>query len=96
MASSKTKRRTGRIVLFAIGPLVLALYGGYHYATGGRYIETENAYVKFDILPVSANVEGRVVEVAVGQNRRVGKGGDPVQDRRPAVSHSRQRRQGRT
>ncbi|MEN8197390.1 MAG: HlyD family secretion protein, partial [Pseudomonadota bacterium] len=67
MASSKKQRR--RVVLFALGPMVLALYGGYHYVTGGRYIETENAYVKFDILPVSANVEGRVVEVAVEQNQ---------------------------
>jgi membrane fusion protein (multidrug efflux system) len=74
MASSKKQRRRRRVVLFALGPLVLALYGGYHYVTGGRYIETENAYVKFDILPVSANVEGRVVDVAVEQNRRVGKG----------------------
>lgn len=74
MASSKTQRRRRRAVLFALGPLVLAVYGAYAYVTGGRYIETENAYVKFDILPVSANVEGRVVAVAVRQNRRIGKG----------------------
>ncbi|MDH3233924.1 MAG: HlyD family secretion protein [Alphaproteobacteria bacterium] len=74
MASSKKQRRRRRVVLFALGPLVLASYGGYVYVTGGRYVETENAYVKFDILPVSANVEGRVVDVAVAQNRRIGKG----------------------
>lgn len=74
MASSKTQRRRRRVVLFALGPLVLAVYGAYAYVTGGRYVETENAYVKFDILPVSANVEGRVVSVAVRQNRRIGKG----------------------
>jgi len=74
MTASKTQSRRRRVVLFALGPMVLAIYGGYHYAVGGRYIETENAYVKFDILPVSANVEGRVVDVAVAQNRRVGKG----------------------
>ena len=74
MATSERRRRRRRVVLFALGPILVALYGGYLYTTGGRYIETENAYVKFDILPVSANVEGRVVEVAVAQNRRVGKG----------------------
>jgi len=73
MASSKKQLRRRRVVLFALGPLLLAAYGGYAYVTGGRYVETENAYVKFDILPVSANVEGRVVDVAVGQNRRIGK-----------------------
>jgi len=74
MASSDKRRRRRRVVLFALGPVVLAVYGGYAYVTGGRYVETENAYVKFDILPVSANVEGPVVVVAVAQNRRIGRG----------------------
>jgi membrane fusion protein, multidrug efflux system len=32
---------------------------------GGRYISTENAYVKADIVHVSSEVAGRVIEVAV-------------------------------
>ncbi|MGD9802178.1 MAG: HlyD family secretion protein [Hyphomicrobiaceae bacterium] len=35
------------------------------YLWGGRYISTENAYVKADIVHVAAEVSGRVVEVGV-------------------------------
>ena len=44
---------------------------GYIYATGGRYVTTENAYVKAEIVTISANVDGQVTEVLVGDNQRV-------------------------
>ncbi|MGE0767530.1 MAG: HlyD family secretion protein [Hyphomicrobiaceae bacterium] len=45
------------------------------YLWGGRYIGTENAYVKADIVHISAEVPGRVVEVAVEDHAQV-KAGD--------------------
>ena len=74
MSQSTRQRRRLRLALFVAGPLALLLYGAYYVATTGRYVETTNAYVRFDILPVSANVAGRVAEVAVRQNGRVKKG----------------------
>jgi membrane fusion protein (multidrug efflux system) len=54
---------------------VIALLGLiYLYATGGRYVVTENAYVKSDVITISADVSGRVVHVAVEENQRVRKG----------------------
>ena len=54
---------------------VIALLGLiYLYATGGRYVVTENAYVKSDVITISADVSGRVIHVAVEENQRVRKG----------------------
>lgn len=72
-AKSGGRRRT-RTILFAGGPLLVLLGAGYWYATTGRYVSTENAYVKFDILRVSPDVGGRVISVHVRANQRVGKG----------------------
>lgn len=41
------------------------------YLWGGRYISTENAYVKADIVHVSSEVAGRVVEVAIKDHAHV-------------------------
>src|SRR3546814_12683382 len=57
-----------RFVLMILGPLILAIIGAYFYITGGRFVETENAYVKADKIAISTNVSGRVVEVAVAAN----------------------------
>jgi membrane fusion protein (multidrug efflux system) len=45
------------------------------YLWGGRYVGTENAYVKADIVHISAEVSGRVVEVAIEDHAQV-KAGD--------------------
>ncbi|MEZ5818818.1 MAG: HlyD family secretion protein [Hyphomicrobiaceae bacterium] len=41
------------------------------YLWGGRYVGTENAYVKADIVHVSAEVAGRVVEVGIRDHAQV-------------------------
>ena len=69
-------RRPGfiRYGLLSIGPLALALVGAYYYAIGGRYVTTENAYVKADKIAISTDVSGRVVKVNVKENQLVKKG----------------------
>ena len=52
-------------------PLILALVALRMYAAGGRFISTENAYLKANIVAVSADVSGRVVSVKVEDNQRV-------------------------
>lgn len=64
-------RRRKRFVLLVLVPLVAALAGGFLYLQGGRYIETDNAYVKAEKVPVSAQVSGTVIEVLVGENQAV-------------------------
>lgn len=64
-------RRWLRLILLVAVPLLAALTGGALYLKGGRYVETDNAYVKADKVPVSAEVSGTVQEVLVEENQSV-------------------------
>ncbi len=67
-------RRWLRPVLMFGVPLLLAAVGAYFYVTGGRYVSTDNAYVRQDLLSIAPDVSGRVVEVTVAENQRVAAG----------------------
>ncbi len=65
-------RRTGaRLLLLALGPAALAFGGAYWYVNAGRYVSTENAYLKADKVAISADVSGHVILVAVDENQRI-------------------------
>ena len=71
------RRSAGKLTraLLLIGvPLLVAAAALYFYAQGGRHLETDNAYVKAHIIAVSAEVAGRVAEVAVRDNQAVTQG----------------------
>jgi membrane fusion protein (multidrug efflux system) len=63
-----------RFVLLLVVPTLGVAAGGWLYLTGGRYVETDNAYVKADKTAISAEVPGRVLSVAVKENQHVNKG----------------------
>ena len=46
-------------------PVIFALSGLYLYSHGGSVVETENAYIKADIVMVSPEVSSRVTNVEV-------------------------------
>lgn len=71
----RAKRNWLRPVLMFGVPLLILLIGGYLYLTSGRFVSTDNAYVQQDKVAVSADVAGRIVEVAVRENQPV-KAGD--------------------
>ncbi len=56
------------------GPAIVALIALWFYLTGGRYQETDDAYVQAASVAISSNISGRVAELAVRDNQRVGKG----------------------
>ena len=60
-----------RPLLLVAVPAIAVLIGLYVYARGGREVETENAYVKANVVAVSSEVSGRVAEVAVHDNQAV-------------------------
>lgn len=63
-----------RILIISVLPLlVIALFLSL-FLTGGRYIKSENAYVKSGLVMVSANVSGEVSSVAVSENQHVARG----------------------
>jgi membrane fusion protein (multidrug efflux system) len=67
-------RKATRVALLVVVPLVAVAAGLYLYASGGRFIETENAYVKANIVAISSAVPGRVIEVRVRDNEPVAAG----------------------
>jgi len=70
-APPQKQRGWGRIALMVSVPLLIALIGGYVYLTSGRYISTDNAYVRQDMISISPDVTGRIVAVNVRENQRV-------------------------
>jgi membrane fusion protein (multidrug efflux system) len=72
-----------RVALLVLAPLAAAAVALHLYATGGRHVETDNAYVKAHIIAVSAEVAGRVIAVAVRDNQPVAAGA-PLFDIDPA------------
>jgi membrane fusion protein (multidrug efflux system) len=60
-----------RRTLLLLGPLLVAGVAGYIYFTGGRYVSTDNAFIKADKVAVSAEVAGPVKEVLVAENAPV-------------------------
>ena len=69
----KRKRSWTRPVLFALLPIALVV-GGYEYVTGGQVMSTDNAYVQAQMIGLSTDVSGTVVQVAVHNNEAVTKG----------------------
>ncbi|MDB0047702.1 HlyD family secretion protein [Porticoccaceae bacterium] len=65
---SDKRKRT--LTLFA-GPLIIAAVAIYFYMIGGRYMETDNAYLKAGMMSIASEISGKVVEVSVTDNSRV-------------------------
>ncbi|MCB1464127.1 MAG: HlyD family secretion protein [Nitratireductor sp.] len=63
-----------RTLLMVSLPLVLAVVGAGYWLDGGRYVETDNAYVEQAKTLISSDVAGRVISVEVGENQFVHKG----------------------
>jgi len=71
VTATRIGRRLARALLLLGVPLVAVGIGLYLYAQGGRRLETDNAYIKAHIVAVSAEVAGRVAEIAVKDHQPV-------------------------
>lgn len=70
-ARVRHRRRGLRRLLLALGPLVVAAGAAYFYVTGGRYVSTDDAYVKAGTVQVAAEVDGRISAVEQADNTHV-------------------------
>jgi len=70
-------RRAVRWTLLVAVPLIALIAGAALWLQGGRFVETDNAFVKADKVPVSAEVSAVVVEVLVRENEIV-QAGQPL------------------
>ena len=74
-ATSSTKpRRFARLALLASVPLLLVVGASAYYIMNDHYVSTDNAYVQQDKVSISAEVGGRIVDVAVRENDVVKEG----------------------
>lgn len=67
-------KRILKISLLIAGPIAIAIAGAWFYMSTGRYVTTENAYLKTDLVIIASEVPGRVTEVAITENQRVSQG----------------------
>ena len=75
VATTKTKsQRLGRLALMASVPLVLVGGATAYYIANDHYVSTDNAYVQQDKVSISAEVGGRILDVAVRENDVVKEG----------------------
>ena len=71
------KRRSLRMILLVVLPLIAAVGGGAFYLMGGRYISTDNAYVGAQKVLITPDVSGKIIHVAVREGQHV-KPGDEL------------------
>ncbi len=71
----RAKRTWVRPLLMFGVPLIIIAIAGYMWATSGRFVSTDNAYVQQDKVSVASDVAGRIVAVNVHENQLV-KAGD--------------------
>jgi membrane fusion protein, multidrug efflux system len=67
----RSRRKLVRWGLLILGPLVALTVAGEMYLAGGRYVETDNAYVRAPIMNVTTDVAGTVKTVSVVENQFV-------------------------
>jgi membrane fusion protein (multidrug efflux system) len=68
------KKGAMRTFLMLIVPALLIVAGGYYWLTSGKSVSTDDAQIKQDIVSVSAQVNGPIVQVFVKDGAQVKKG----------------------
>ena len=74
VTSLPRRRPWWRLPLMLSVPLLILAGGLWLWLTSGHSVSTDNAQVGADIISISPEVGGRIVEVAVRENQRVKKG----------------------
>ncbi|MFT5219592.1 MAG: membrane fusion protein (multidrug efflux system) [Planctomycetota bacterium] len=82
-----------KLLLLLVLPLIAVFLLLDWYVGNERYVTTDNAYVKADIVAVSASVDGRVVAISATENTRVEQGQElfRLDDRAPKIAVQRAR-----
>ena len=63
-----------KLLLLILGPLVIAGISAWVWLQGGRYVTTDNAYIKANIASISPEISGKVIESLPHDNERVSRG----------------------
>src|SRR3954449_5476509 len=68
------RRNWTRTILMLIVPAILIIGGGYYWLTSGGKVSTDDAQLRQDIVSVSPQVNGQVVQVFVRNGAQVKRG----------------------
>src|SRR3569833_617127 len=66
-------RRIARILMWSL-PFLAGGAALFFWVSSGRYVETDNSYVKGDRVYIATELSGPIVEVAVKENQHVSRG----------------------
>jgi membrane fusion protein (multidrug efflux system) len=72
--ATRQRRRRRNTVLMLIVPALLLLAGSYYWLTSGRSVSTDDAQLKQDIVSVSPQVNGPIIQVLVKNGSTVTRG----------------------
>lgn len=67
----QVEKRTTRRIFLLVLPLVVVLVTAFVYMKGGRYVETENAYIQSDMTRINTEVSGAIKSISVKENEKV-------------------------
>jgi len=73
-AAPRGGRKRLRMVLLVVLPAIALIAGGLFYLMGGRYIETDNAYVGAQKVLITPEISGRIMHTALREGQHVKKG----------------------
>jgi membrane fusion protein (multidrug efflux system) len=73
-ARGRSRKKLLRWALMTGGVLAVVAGGGFYWVSGGRWIETDDAYVQADSMTVSTDVSGIVDSIPVREGEAVTKG----------------------
>lgn len=71
---TQDNKKSLRNLLMSLGVLVALVVAGWLYFSSGRYMETDNAYIRADIISIAPNISGTIIDVPVKDNQQVHKG----------------------
>ena len=60
-----------RLLLLGVLPIAVLVTSAHYWVASGRYVSTDNAYIKANLIAISAEVSGRVDRVYVAENTPV-------------------------
>jgi membrane fusion protein (multidrug efflux system) len=86
-ASPPPRRRGLRPILLVVVPLVVIVGGALLYLSGGRYVDTDNAYVGASMVLITSQVTGPVDKVFIHEGQHV-TAGEPLFEIDPAPYRS--------
>ena len=63
---SKKSNITKKLIILIFMPMALLIFGLYFYFFNDTYVSTDDSYIKVAKISISAEVQGKVIQINVG------------------------------